>query len=307
MAMVRLEVDTDFNDSHGSQKAAKPLAAVKVGLLSSIKLAPELLIAFERGLGANADVQENATYKKDKIKDKKDKLKVNRNEVIATVGGRVVLEALATEANTPPFVSLAASKPPGSLGSCRGGILLENYKRHVDRRAYVRGLSGGGVHTDNTIHLLANPNSAMYADEKEHWATEATHKPSYVGDGDNDERQIVCDFHGCSGKPAKTAGATAVIVSDDAFFQANRYELISQANRWLDGDPQRHIVYPSKIYEKAEQDGSTIRPKAGQSTLFGPDLESAYQLLGVLASRLFFNQGLYLGFVRFVDEDPVRL
>jgi hypothetical protein len=147
----------------------------------------------------------------------------------------------------------------------------------------------------------------MYADEETDWANSNTHKSSYVGDGqgNNDATMIPLDFNGGGGKTANTAGATAVIVSDDPFFQANRNELIRQANRWLDGDRQRHIVYPSKIYANTEPGG--VSPRTGQSTLFGPDLKSAYQLLGVLASSLYFDQGLQFGFIRFVDDDPVPL
>jgi hypothetical protein len=92
--------------------------------------------------------------------------------------------------------------------------------------------------------------------------------------------------------------ATAIIISDDPFFQANRATLIPLANNWLDDPqhPQRHIVYPSRIYESLDLPAAQ-RPRSGKSSIVGPDyLSKAYLLLGVLAGALAKDRGLNFGF-----------
>jgi len=140
----------------------------------------------------------------------------------------------------------------------------------------------------------------MHDDEKTNWASDGTFLESRVGDGTgtNDATKFGVDFSGDAMNPAIIPStATAVIISDDPFFQANRAALISAANTWLDGG-QRYIIYPSTIYAKAiAADGTTIvRPRKDKSTLLGPDLPKAFQLLGVLANRLVSDRTLDFGF-----------
>jgi hypothetical protein len=176
MSTVKLEVDTESGEHSRANRDARPLAAEKVGLLSSIPLSQDLIDTFESGLViAGIDKELNSGYKKPDIKDKKEILKGKGNKVIATVGGSVVFAALSELPVTavPPFVSLMGSVPPSQqlpvLGNCRGGVSLESYKLDKTRKDYLIPLGGGTIHSDASICLLTNMNSAMHDIEKTTW------------------------------------------------------------------------------------------------------------------------------------------
>jgi hypothetical protein len=306
MANLKLEIDSD----HLHDKTTHPLAsaAEKVGLLSSIPLSPELIAAFAAGVGQTiepSDQEMAVGYKRNNIKAKKNVLKGRGIKVVATVGGLVVFKALNDEtgATMPPYVSLVGRVPTGDLGNCRGGVSLESYRLNRARKDYLKALPGG-VHTDATIFLLTNNNSAMNPEQKAEWASDPTFLESYVGDGagNNDATKFAWDFFGQGQNPPKVPNtATAIIVSDDPFFQASRLELITQANLWLAQSAQRQIVYPSKMYEME------ALPAPNQSTLIGPDLARAYQLLGILAYRLVTDKSMNFGFFTLASETtPIK-
>jgi hypothetical protein len=307
MTIVKIEIDSDPGTVKGGGGVGPaPLVADKVGLLASITPDQDLIGAFELGLGQPiSDKQAGKGYKKNDLIDGKNALKRNNVKVFATVGGNVSLTALGNEspANTPPFVSLVGSIPSPPLGNCRGGVSLESYALDAQRKTFLKGLAGGMTYTDANIFLLTNSNSQMHAAELAAWNMAGTAKESYVGDGNgnNDASHFAWDFAGDGGgHPSQfpdAATTSAVIVSDDPFFQANREALITAANTWLDGNATRRIVYPSQIYQSVLRgDGTTLRPKATQSILIGPDLLRAYQLLGMLASILARQPDLNFGF-----------
>jgi hypothetical protein len=307
MTIVKIEIDSEPGTvkGGGGVHGAAHLVAEKVGLLASITPAQDLIDAFELGLGqAISDKEVGQGYKKNGLVDGKNKLKGKSVKVFATVGGNVSLTAMIGQSptSTPPFVSLVGSIPAVLPTQCRGGVSLESYATNAQRKAYLKGLAGGTTYTDANIFLLTNPNSGMHADEVAAWANADTAKNSYVGlGGNNDATHFAWDFAGDGdGHPSQfpPAGTTsAVIVSDDPFFQANREALITAANTWLGLDATRRIVYPSQIYQSVLlSNGTTLRPKATQSILIGPDLLRAYELLGMLASVLARQPDLYFEF-----------
>jgi len=310
MAHIKFEIDSEAHDLK-DKTAPVRAAAAKVGLLSSIDLTltPDLIAAFERGAGQTNTEIVKTGYKKTDIVTGSSGLK-NKYTVLATVGGAVMLDAVKGDVTMPPFVSLVGSFPTSGINSCRGGVSLQSYGLNQKRLQYLLSFAGA-VHTPATIYLLTNSNSLMHPDEQAAWASSGANAgnflESYVGIGGNDASGFAKDFFGAPGggpipvpSPPKIppAGATAVIISDDPYFQAYRGELIKQANIWLAASAQRHVVYPSQIYASGTAiDGSPQTPRVGQSTLFGPDLKSAYQLLGILAYRLVQDSSLTFGFV----------
>jgi hypothetical protein len=69
---------------------------------------------------------------------------------------------------------------------------------------------------------------------------------------------------------------------------------------WLNADAGRYVVYPSQIYGSpiaSDLTGAPQQPTAGRSTLYGPDLVAAYNLLGTLARCCYENPTASPGFI----------
>src|SRR5215470_14975721 len=96
LKMIKIEIDSESDPGSNEARSLTALTAVKVGLLSSIKDNPEyqnLLAAFESGLGVqniDKELADGDSYDKSKLKEKRTKLKRDKNcKVIATAGGSV--------------------------------------------------------------------------------------------------------------------------------------------------------------------------------------------------------------------------
>jgi hypothetical protein len=278
-----------------------PFVRDKIGFLSSIMPDPILMAAFAVGTGFQSPQIDFAwgddkNYDKNKIKGKGNNQK-NSCKVIATVGGVVTSDAV-TGGTAQNYVSLVGSADGITDPNIKGGVTLGSYKLDGARKNYLKGLPGG-IYNDANIFLYTNPNSSMHAAEKAAWNSNGTFFESASGqsNGTNDPSQFANDFAG--GSPIVTT-AKGLIISDDPFFRSNRAELIKQVNSWLGGDPSRYVIYPSQIYGSPvlnDSTGTPQQPTSGRGTLYGPDLISAYQLLGILARCSFDNETASFGFV----------
>jgi hypothetical protein len=327
MATIKIDIETEGSHSVSLAKSEVSVRSVKVGFLSSLKPTAannyqNLIDAFEAGLGINnvdKELGETDNYSKDLYKNKKTKLKQNKNcRLIATAGGTVVFEAIRSDPPPPVnplFVSLLGNIPASTLvlNGCMGGISLESINTNSLRKTYLTGLGGGGVYTNQNIYLLSNLNSEMHGLEQLAWGNNTTYKVSYSGtagginavvDPTTNRNNFVADFSGDpggGGRPAQLpndANPAAVIISDDPFFQANRAELINAANNWIGTTTNRYVVYPSLMYASAtDSSGNTVRPKANRSATIGPDLITAYGLLGALTRYIAEDTTRFVGFI----------
>jgi hypothetical protein len=298
MARIRIDINTESNEALSQDGGLMLISSAnQVGLLSSVTIANDMMAWFNLGLGSTPQKQDGAGYKGQGIINKKELLRGGGCKVIAAVGGSVVQSALSNElaVKMPPFVAVVG-KVPATLGNgqCRGGVSLESVASNSARKNYLVSLG----YTNANIYLYTNRNSAIHSDEKTAWlasgGSNTTFLESYVGDGtgNNDPTQFAVDFNGGGGKPAIIpASQSAIIISDDPFFQTNQAILVPLFNTWL-STAGRQVVYPSQRYT-----GLT-----GNSTIIGPDLTKAYMILGALSASLLANQAATFGFVKLASE-----
>jgi hypothetical protein len=295
---MKLRIDIDADSHTGlDAKAGTPFATDKIGLVSSIDLDADLQTAFMVGADLDSvDFGKGAQnkYEPDKIRDAKKNHVTGGCKVIAVVGGSVAFKAILESTQDVPWLALVGSVPEGNLGTCRGGVSLDSYKHNLSRKDYLKSKAPSGTYTDANIFLYTNQNSEMHSREKIAWANNNTFFESAAGgaNGNNDASNFASDFTG-----AGLTNALGLIVSDDPFFRANRGELIKQVNNWLSANPSRYVVYPSQIYASGvDLLGMAQKPRTGQSTLYGPELKSAYLLFGNLAKYCLAHRAVQFGF-----------
>lgn len=296
MTKITIEIDTGLdktttNDAITEARTRVKLAANKIGLLSTIPLPQSLSDAFWSAVNQNKEEEPSLGYKYSGVHNGKNDLKNIKNcKVIATAGGMPAFTAVNAD-NDIPFVSLVGMIPSSINSQCSGGVSLESYKSTL-RRTYLLGLG----QLPANIYLLTNSNStAFHQAETNDWTGPAgALLVSYGGgSGGNDATQLSWDWVGGGGNPALIPGtATAVIISDDPFFQANQPSFMTQVNNWLGGDTvNRRIVFPNGNYPVSA-------PYATQKIVLGCDLVAAYKLLGALASSVSLNPNVNFGFIR---------
>jgi hypothetical protein len=299
MAQLKIELDTENATSKnmGARGVSILTSSQVPGLLTSIPLTSDLTNAFIGTLGiSNLVTRQASSYKSADIITARNTLQNSPNNctVLATVGGLITCKTLALASGTVPFVSLVGTQPTGNLGNCKGGVTLQSLAWNLVRKAY---LANKGC---TNIILLTNPNSAMHAAERLVWGA-AGFVTSYVGlNGANTASNMSWDFVGDGGSHAaqiSSSANTGIVVSDDPFFMANRPTLINLANTWLGSDATKFIVYPSQIYSSwTDPTSGTIVTPNPRSTLIGPDLVQAFELLGILTNYLANNMNESFGF-----------
>ena len=158
----------------GGEKAPTdtPADENKLGTISSIDITDELEKALLYGFGSNKHGKRHAKkYKKGDLKKARDELIDPNSEncnILATVGGRIVYDAIVADSNNPPFVSLAGDMDTFSnLGNCKGGISLNSWKSNEARIKYLvdKFHPLDATFTAASVGLYYNPNSAMSVDE----------------------------------------------------------------------------------------------------------------------------------------------
>jgi hypothetical protein len=284
MAKIKLDIDTDSIDQ-ATKCEIRVLGKQKIGVVSSISLDGTILDdSFRSGVNNYADVKikDKCNYKKNHIEKLEQEIKTfNRTaDLIATAGGLVAYNAAISAPAEKRFVSLAADLPDPT-GLFMGGVSLESYQSNKKRIEILKSLSFG--FDSPNIGLVYNPNSAMNEDEIKDWefqigASGQAFSGGVNNNGDNDENAYATDF----GATKIPVAIRALVISADPFFQDTKQKLIAAVNAWIAAAPDgitRYVCYPSLAYEN---NGGTA-PTKDRATLYGPDLPTAYSLLGHIA------------------------
>lgn len=301
MTSVNIQIDSQDTGTQTEGRNVGRLAANKVGLLSSIPVPDYLVQAFKYGTGpgmTHAD-PEIKDYVVQSLQNGKNNLKNNKHcNVIATVGGSVVFEAINQQNNNPVFVSLFGVLPTSTqaadTGNCCGGIAVGGWRSNQARINYLRTKLGCAA---NEIGLYYNPNSAMSVDEVGDWdrinpppGTEPSSAIRFSGANTTTKTNDAARFHQDLNVTANyiPARVRAIIVSADPFFQANKNTLVAELNTWAT-PANRYVCYPL-------QDYSSGNPTSTKASLYGPNLQSIYRMLGFLAASVIDNQdrGFYI-------------
>jgi hypothetical protein len=279
MAKIKIEIDTE---STQDTRKVQFLAHPKISVISAISATPALKDSFNNGVNdSNVQVHfvPNQGYKKNNISKLKTAVQnANSADLIATAGGLAAYEAASSEA-TISFVSVTGEVPSGPPDHFKGGVSLESSPSNSLRVSFLK---TDFNFTVPEIGLFYNPNSYM-TDEVDNWnnlvgTTNQTFPGGNDSNGNNDKSAYATDF-----TAAKIPSAIkALVISADPFFQDTKEQLIIAANAWIAAAPSgvnRYVCYPTQEY--ANKNGT--RPTAGRTTLFGPELANAYNLLGQVA------------------------
>ena len=202
--------------------------------------------------------------------------KANPNlDLAVALGGLVSARALSDYVDATgvavPFLILIGRTPNdgGSLwqnDQFIGGINLDTANQNTYRATCLVGhysTPANPIAVEN-ICLLYNSNSHMGQREATDWSFFGLVKKSSVvqtAAGYN-PNQFANDF------TSLPAGTKAVIVSSDPFFTSKAADLVAAARVWASP-----VCYPNEIYRAAN-------PLTNASMIYGPDLSTAFQLLG---------------------------
>jgi hypothetical protein len=267
-------------------KARKPVrrrlaARTDIGILSSIPFASgsPYRDAFETALGAtvaDAVVRQNVGYDHAALDTALGQLNGTVSvTLIVTVGGVTPALRAAHAAQygqlNKPFVSLVGSTldprlQPGAP-QFHGAVDLQNViydQLRVDH--LVRILH----HDEGRICLLQNQASDLASDENNQLPLQATSIiPASIDENTN--AQGVSDAFDAAFQ-AIGSSFDAVVISGDPYYTKNARVLVRKARDWTRTAPgQRRVVYPFVEYKAHSPENHTIH---------GPDLKSAFALLG---------------------------
>jgi hypothetical protein len=303
MATINIHIDAQETEMRSETnnliKDVHPLAANKAGLLSSYAILPTLEQAFAYGFGSSP-AKRNGKYVSGDLKQaKKDLKKLDKCNVIATIGGGVVFNAISAETDNPTFVSMFGDMPdltPDGIGNCLGGISLESWASNEDRIGH---LTSKLTCNANEIGLYYNRNSAMSGQEVANWdqispPIAGVSSAKYFTGGlpgpppTNDAAAFTADL--VTNATFFPARVRALVISADPFFAENMDLLIDAANAWIARDPaHRYVCYPTQGYQNLN---SAHKPTPSKSTVYGPDLVTVYQVLGFLAKSAIENSAV---------------
>jgi hypothetical protein len=284
MAKIKLEVDTETHQ--GSTQEARFLAAPnKIGVVSTITMTGTVLeTAFRSGVNdstVSIKISHNAGYKSNNTQALNGAITGFNGsaDLIVTAGGLVAYAAAVLTA-TKPFVSLFGAVPTNPPSLYRGGVSLESFGSNKDRIALL-GTKAFGM---QEIGLFCNQNSTMNQDEIPDWNFQiGANNQVFTGGNDNNGNNNSGVY---AADLAKIPPAIrALVISADPFFQDSKQQLIQACNAWIATGAaaappiMRYICYPSLTHANI---GGTP-PTPTKATLYGPDLVTAYSLLGQLA------------------------
>ena len=303
MATLKIEIDTDSSWSDLQRNIAT--AAKKIGFVTPISAdtvlsddqTTPLFAWFKKGL--NEPTAEHDKKHKRKYEGLAAAIQECNNtpkkDLIVTCGGSISYDAAKVATNNIPFVSLLGVAPDSPPTLFKGGVLLDSIAANRDRLTLLtqpNSLPGGLQFLKSEVGLFCNKSSSMHQAEMDNWNM-LVGKPqgnmSQIilggndGTGANSSSSYANDFTQATAKLLK-----ALVVSADPFFGDTKTDLIVAANKWInDGTtlqpPQaRYICYAGLGYANLSESPGN-QPKKGSSTLFGPKLEDAYYLLGVVA------------------------
>ena len=220
--------------------------------------APSYAFPFEEGFGYN-----NARFDAGLLR-----LNTNFNpplRLIVVVGGIVAEKRAVANPQRDTISLVGGGSPPNPGGRFRNRISLESANSDPLRLAHLATLH----FNRQEICLLANPNASMTAQEQPIFATTVL---ADVGPQTANPQAVFRAAFGQIGPNIR-----AVVVSADPWFKQNSNVLVAEANSWATAG--KRVCYPFQEYRN---DG----PTPGQTTLQGPSLIAAYNLLGQLAASV---------------------
>jgi hypothetical protein len=108
------------------------------------------------------------------LKNKRDYLKGQGCQIIATVGGLFVNTQITTDHNNVPFVSLVGNIPDAATldQNCFGGVSLKTWESNADRvnllRSLISGLSNSDIYLyhDDGTHSQDGPQQSAFLTTK---------------------------------------------------------------------------------------------------------------------------------------------
>ncbi len=196
---------------------------------------------------------------------------------IITLGGRIAYDSIVdvAAANAIPFVSLLGAAPANRPNLCHGGVSLESYgynKYRVDYLVNQRGFDSG------SISLYYSQYSHLAQAELDDWNNVLP--ISFPGLG-----PAVPAFTSAAPNAADYAHTVGniptqnVVISADPFFHKTKNRLVGPLN-----GTNKYVVYPFHNYENARP-----APTHNFATVYGPTLDSAIKVLGVIAAIVINN------------------
>jgi hypothetical protein len=281
MAKIKLEIDTETTEL-GITRKVQVVTHPKIRVISAISISQLLQDAFTSGVSNNnADIKffPGNGYKKNDIRKLKTVIHNNNSaDLIVTAGGLAPYQAASSDA-TISFVCVTGAVPSNPTGNYKGCTSLESANSNGGRINILLGKN----FALSEIGLFYNPNSYMTSEVGDWNNLVGTNTQVFVGgndsNGDNNSAAYATDF--TAAKIPTTI--KALVVSGDPFFQDTKELLIGAANAWIAAAPggvNRYVCYPTQDYSNT----SGTRPTANHATLYGPDLATAYNLLGQVAA-----------------------
>jgi hypothetical protein len=278
MAKIKIEIDTESYERESTRKVELLAGMKKVRVISPITITQAMLDAFTDGMNISSDLKHSDKhgYKRGDNSKLKQAIKDNNSaDLIATAGGLAAYDAARSDAVTN-FVSVIGAITPPFSNSFKGCVSLESYASNTARIALLHNDFGFQI---KEIGLFYNPNSYMDK-ELDNWISLVGNKnQAFPGGNDNLGGTYNADFGNI---PVTGSNAIkALVISADPFFQDTKDDLIAAANTWVAGAGGRYVCYPTQDYSNRT---GTHKPTPQKATLFGPDLATAYSLLGQLAA-----------------------
>jgi hypothetical protein len=298
MIKVTIEIDTATGEViSGRQKAATPTT---IGVVSSIKFTGQTLQQNLESAVSNATfapAKDQQGYKEgDLTKLNKAVKDFNDRDLIVTVGGFVAYTAAVNNATTN-FMSLTGGIPTSPPSNYKGGVSLESINTDPMIFNFLTTQNPIQLPPHNflptEIGLFYNRNAQMdwstNPTEVNAWnslvggATNQAFSGGRDGHGNNDKSQYAHDLAAIT---AANPNIKALAISADPYFQDTMEDLIQACNTWIAAGALRYVCYPLQDYNN-----SHTKPTKGNSALYGPDLDAAYQQLGQRVN-LYLTQGI---------------
>ena len=256
---------------------SKKASTAGIGVLSSIAFAgTDLQTAFNQGLampGIYRSTKDKLGYDAASISAALANLNGDIDVTLIVSAGGVVTEDEAAPRPTKDTISLvggriASSPNPG--GRFRDRLSLESFATNPRRLAHLNSL---GIRP-NEVCLFSNQRSKMRGTEHGGWGGRdtVTVNVSQTSSPQDITREYTDGFGRVAG------GIKAVLISADPWFFETGRELVRIANQWVTADGARRICYPLQEYLRHG-------PARNQTTLYGPSLLDAYNLLGQMAAK----------------------
>lgn len=245
-----------------------------IGVISSIPFTgTPIELAFDQGLnipGLHRNPQDDLGYDATALNAAMAVLDGDSQVTLIVAVGGIVTEQAAVNHTGKDVISLVggviSGSPPPGTGGFRDRVSLESFNSNARRIAH---LAQRGITLPN-ICLLYNPNSKM-SDEERSGHAWGQPEPARIGKTTTNRPEVYMEAFNHITKQG-------IIVSADPWFYRTRMELVEKANDWLAHDPARRICYPLQDYENAA-------PTRSQTSVCGPSLLAAYEVLGKLAAH----------------------